>query len=142
MIMEKIYRTIDNKEFLTEREAYYHEKSLKENLDINTTQRIVFDLLERASFNGLDGQKVVEYLMKNKDSWIGVMPEVDGYALRDICGDMFNIDTVLVKCRDEETAKTFKEHLKRNCHPDEISIEVDEHGYGSKNKTVVRMWWD
>ena len=140
--MKKIYRTKDNKEFESEQEAVYHERSLQKNTEVNTTQMMIFDLIKRASFNGFDGEHTVNYLIKNKDKWIGVMPEVEDYALRDISEDSFHIDTLLVKCKDEETAKAFVPLLKKNCSPDEISIEVDTQDYGLKSKRIIRMWWD
>jgi len=140
--MKTIYRTKDNKEFETEQEAVYHEKSLQKNTEVNTTQMMIFDLIKRASFNGFDGEHTVNYLIKNKDKWIGVMPEIEDYALRDISNDSFHIDTLLVKCKDEETAKEFNHLLKRNCSPDEISLEVDTQDYNGKSKRIIRMWWD
>jgi len=140
--MKKIYRTKDNKEFETEQEAIYHERSLQENTEVNTTQMMVFDLIKRASFNGFDGEHTVNYLIKNKDKWVGVMPEIEDYALRDISDDIFHIDTILVKCRDEETAKEFKLLLRKNCSPDEISLEQDGQDYNGKSKRIIRMWWD
>jgi hypothetical protein len=140
--MEKIYRTKDGVEFESESDAIYHEKSLQKNTEINATQMLVFDLIKRASFNGFDGEHTVNYLTKNKDKWVGVMPEVEDYALRDIDDDSFHIDTVLVKCKNEETAKEFKDLLKRNLSPDEISLEVDTQDYNGKAKRIIRMWWD
>ena len=140
--MEIIYRTKDNKEFNIEREAVYHERSLQRETDVNTTQMMVFDLIKRSSFNGFDGEHTVNYLIKNKDKWVGVMPEVEDYALRDIEGDHFHIDTLLVKCKDEGIAKEFKVLLKKNCSPDEISIEQDSQDYNGKSKRIIRMWWD
>lgn len=140
--MKTIYRTKDNKEFDTEQEAVYHEKSLQKEVEINTTQMLVFDLIKRASFNGFDGEHTVNYLIKNKDKWVGVMPEVEDYALRDIDDDFFHIDTLLIKCKDEENAKEFLKLLKKNCSPNEISIEQDTQDYNGKAKRIIRMWWD
>lgn len=140
--MKTIYRTKDNKEFDTEQEAVYHEKSLQKKIEINTTQMLVFDLIKRASFNGFDGEHTVNYLIKNKDKWIGVMPEVEDYALRDIDNDSFHIDTLLIKCKDEESAKEFLKLLKKNCSPEEISVEQDTQDYQKKAKRIIRMWWD
>ena len=92
--------------------------------------------------NGFDGEHCVNYLIKNKDKWVGVMPEVQYYALRDISGNSFHIDTIQIKCKDEETAKTFFPLLKRNLTPDEISLEVDEGDYSNKSKRIINLWWD
>lgn len=140
--MEKIYKTKDGKEFQTERDAVYHEKSLQKKTEINTTQSLVFDLIKRASFNGFDGEHTVNYLTKNKDKWVGVMPKVEDYALRDIDSDSFHIDTLLIKCDNSEKASEFMPLLKRNCSPDEISLEVDNQDYNGKSKRIIRMWWD
>jgi hypothetical protein len=140
--MKTIYRTKDNKEFDTEQEAVYHEKSLQKSVEVNTTQMMIFDLIKRASFNGFDGEHTVNYLIKNKDKWIGVMPEIEYYALRDIDDDMFHIDTLLIKCKDVATANKFLPLLKRNCSPDEIDTEEDKADYNGKTKRIIRMWWD
>lgn len=140
--MKVIYRTKDNKEFETEQEAVYHEKSLQKEIEVNTTQMLVFDLIKRASFNGFDGEHTVAYLIKNKDKWVGVMPEIEDYALRDISNNSFHIDTLLVKCKDEGVAKEFSKLLKKNCSPDAINVEEDRHDYRGKAKRIIRMWWD
>jgi hypothetical protein len=140
--MKIIYKTKDNKEFETEQEAVYHEKSLEKNTSVNTTQMMVFDLIKRASFNGFDGEHTVNYLIKNKDKWIGVMPEIEDYALRDIDDDSFHIDTILIKCETPEIAKEFLPLLKRNVSPDEISVEEDSQDYNRKSKRIIRLWWD
>lgn len=140
--MELIYRTKDNQVFDNERDAIYHEKTLEKNADVNVTQMLVFDLIKRASFNGFDGEKAVSYLVKNKDKWIGVMPEVEYYALRDIDDDSFNIDTLLVRCLDEDTARLFMPLLKINLSPDEINVEEFKGDYGVKTKNIIRLWWD
>ena len=140
--MKIIYRTKDNKEFDTEKEAVYHERSLQRNTEVNTTQMIVFDLIKRASFNGFDGEHTVNYLIKNKNKWIGVMPEIEDYALRDIDDDIVHIDTLLVKCESIEVAKEFLPLLKRNLSPDEIDLIEDTQDYNGKSKRIIRMWWD
>ena len=140
--MKTIYRTKDNKEFETEREAVYHEKSLERKSDVNTTQSLIFDLIKRASFNGFDGEHTVNYLIKNKDKWIGVMPEVEDYALRDIADDSFHIDTLLIKCENQSIAREFMPLLKRNLNPDECSLIEDTQDYREKSKRIIRLWWD
>lgn len=140
--MKTIYRTKDNKEFETEQEAVYHEKSLQKEVEVNTTQMLVFDLIKRASFNGFDGEHTVNYLIKNKGKWVGVMPEVGDYALRDISADCFHIDTLLIKCKNAESAKEFLPLLKRNLNPDELSTEEDTQDYQGKEKRIIRLWWD
>src|SRR5690606_16132735 len=119
-----------------------HEKELQRNTEINTTQMLVFDLIKRASFNGFDGEHAVNYLIKNKDKWIGIMPQVQDYALRDISSDSFHIDTLLIKCKDEQTAKDFMTLLKRNLNPDECSLEIDTQDYSGKSKRIISLWWD
>lgn len=140
--MKIIYKTKDDKEFEKEQDAVYHEKSLQKTKEVNTTQMMVFDLIKRASFNGFDGEHTVNYLIKNKDKWIGVMPVVKDYALRDIVGDSFHIDTLQVKCKDTETAQEFIKLLKKNCSPDEIGLEEDTQDYNGKSKRIIRLWWD
>lgn len=140
--MKKIFRTKDGKEFEKEQDAVYHEKSLQRDVEVNTTQMLVFDLIKRASFNSFDGEHSVNYLIKNKEKWIGVMPEVEDYALRDIADDSFHIDTLLVKCKDAETAKEFSALLKRNLNPDECILEEDTQNYDGKTKRIIRLWWD
>ena len=130
--MKVIYKTKDNKEFDNELDAIRHERDITRKTEINTTQELVFELLKRASFNGFDGEHTVSYLIKNKDKWDGVMPRIEYYALRDIEDDSFHIDTVEVKCIDDETAEVFAPMLSRNLHPQDCSIDGN----------IIRMWWD
>lgn len=136
--MNIIYKTKDNKEFDNELDATRHERFLRQKVEINTTQMIVFDLIKRASMNALDGEHIVDYLIKNKDKWVGVMPIVEHYALRDIDDDIFHIDEIRIRCHNEESAKKFIPLLKRNLHPDEISIEDKSREFNS----TIRLWWD
>lgn len=137
--MNIVYKTKDGKEFNKEMDALNHEMSLNKNNDINATQLLVFELIKKMSFNGLDGEHVVNYLTKNKDKWTGVIFSIDSCALRDIEDDFFNADTILVYCNDNETAKSFISLLKRNLVPDEIGIEDLDFNL---KKCVIRMWWD
>lgn len=140
--MKVIYRTKDDKEFDTEQEAVYHEKSLQKETEVNTAQMLVFDLVKMASFNGFDGEHCVKYLIKNKEKWAGVMPEWEDYALRDIDDNTFHMDTLLIKCKDEKSASEFLPLLKKNLNPDEASLEEDRHDYREKSKRIIRLWWD
>jgi len=140
--MKTIYRTKDGEEFEKELDALYHEKSLEKKSTVNPTQMLVFDLIKRSSFNGFDGEKTVNYLVKNKENWVGVMPKVEDYALRDIDGDSFHIDTIQILCKDEESARNLLPKMKKALNADEAGLEADRHDYQNKAQRIIWLWWD
>lgn len=141
--MKIIFKTKDGKEFDNEFEAEYHENDLEKNKTINLTQSLILDVIKQGSFNGFNAEETVAFLIKNKKYWVGVMPEFQYYALRDIDDNCLNFDTVLIKCKDEESAKTFYKIIKKEISPESVSIEIDEGDYGTKKqKRIIRLWWD
>lgn len=141
--MKKIFRTKDGKEFETESDAINHESSLEKDTTINTMQELMFKIIERASFNGFDGQKTVKFLRRNKSLWRGVtMGNDDYYTLRDIEDDIWNADTLKILCvagKEQE----LKKKVKASLSPDEISIEsLNDDAFGGRESKVIRAWWD
>lgn len=142
--MKTVYKTDDGKEFDLERDALYHEQSLRKNDEINGTQELMFQLIERASFNGFDGEKTVKFLRKNRSLWDGVtMGNDDYYTLRDIEDDSWHADTLKILAR-EGCAEELKKKVKQSLSPDEISIEPlsSSRSADSEGKKVIRAWWD
>ena len=76
---------------------------------INKTQKLVFELMKKATFNEFDGKKVVKDLIENRDLWRAVVMDREGYSpynesllvidlikLRDLEADVYNVDTVFI----------------------------------------------
>lgn len=77
---------------------------------MNIIQALQFELMRKASFNGFDGNTVVDSLIVNADLWTGVVMDradyyygqreeghdepVDLIKLRDIGAGYWNVDTV------------------------------------------------
>jgi len=139
-----IYKTKDGKEFESEMEAIRHEKTLEKKVEVNVTQELMFNLIERASFNGFDGEKAVKFLKKNKELWKGATMGNDYYyTLRDIEDDMWHADTLKVLCETEENAEILKKKIKTSLSPDEISLEpLSNSSMDRGQKLVIRAWWD
>lgn len=127
-----------------------------------TIQDIQFELMERASFNGFDGEKVVRSLKKHKDLWEGVVMDrasycfhmsdddhakIDLIKLRDISSDEWNVDTLFILPQEGKEEELIK--VARRWGADEVDfLGESESGrllgiggaYGKK--TILRVWWD
>lgn len=132
--MKVIFRTKDNKEFEDRQEAIYHEWRLIEDgfkrVGISAEQSILLEVIKLCNFNGFDGTRIVEFLYKNKERWVSVIPNLDEYTLRDLPGQCMFFDTITIKPVGE--GKEFLKLIKEQIYPDEASIE----------NGLIELWWD
>ena len=124
--------------------------------EINETQKLVLELIKRASFNNFNGRAVVDDLIKNKHLWRAVVMDREGYdcidliKLRDLPDDFWNVDTLFIlpeKGKEDDLLL-----LSTNWKADEVKwiggkkacdmlgIWTDE--LEENDKLILSLWWD
>lgn len=112
-----------------------------------TIQDIQLDLIERASFNQFDGERVKRDLIENKDLWKGViMGRFDSFQLiplRDIADDIWNVDTLMILPQAGKENE-LQELVAGWCADDVELLGGSEIFlmYGGLKSKVLRVWWD
>jgi len=124
-----------------------------------TPQEIQLELIRRARWNDLDGERVVAYLLTHCDLWQaalidrlslsrpGRLPASGLIKLRDLPSGYWNADTLYVLTRDAgcaaELAKIGEEEWggMAQVHTDQETID-DALGIGRSTQAVVSIWWD
>ena len=138
------YITDDKKEFDTFDDAMYHEKHLIKKSK-NTAQELMFELMKIASFNGFDGEYVVNKLKERTDLWDGAVMDSNGeyYTIRDIPQGFWHVD--ILRITPKPNKKIELEKWVRN------EIGGDEIGWKNVNKDwqgkplepeQLEIWWD
>jgi hypothetical protein len=114
---------------------------------INKIQELNLHLIEQASFNGFDGEKVGADLRKYQDLWEGViMGRFDNYvelvSLRDIADGYWNVDTIVIIPKKGKEAEL--EILAKTWNADEVGYDESYRSKlgGGKDSRVLRVWWD
>jgi hypothetical protein len=134
------------------------------NLADATVQEIQLELMRRASFNEFDGPKVAESLERHREKWIAAWmtrfgvhreehpdwyPAMSLIPLRDLRGNRWNVDTLIVLTEDVERARQLAAvaeaedwraddvHVEE--HEDEISMAL---GVFPCRKWILSVWWD
>ena len=123
---------------------------------INEIQKLQFELMRKATFNGFDGNVVVDSLEDklHQELWEGVIMDREGYGhidlikLRDIQNGFWNIDTLFILCKKGKE-KEVELLALRNWNADEVEVLSLEDtqklmGIGSREdkRRIVRCWWD
>ena len=128
-----------------------------------TIQDLIFEIMERSSYNEFNGKAVVKDLQSHKDLWKGVVMDreygsfdpvdrdgfkhgIDLIKLRDICDNIYNVDTlfILPSGKDDEALRK----LALGWDADEVDwVGNGDHyslGIGGKNSDIkiLRIWWD
>jgi hypothetical protein len=115
--------------------------------EINKTQKLMFKIMKRASFNEFDGKQVVADLIEHKDLWTGCMfIRDDLITLRDISDDHWNADTLYILTTGINDEKLERIALE-DWGADEVSyLDKKEAEYSlgmfSCPHKVLRIWWD
>jgi hypothetical protein len=98
-------------------------------------QEIHLELIRRATFNHLNGPKVVEDLEKHRDLWQAALidrPSGVDIKLRDLPENHWNVDTLFILSSGKDDDKL--ELLAKSWRPDEVNwIE---------GKRILSVWWD
>ncbi|MEV6277675.1 hypothetical protein [Nocardia sp. NPDC051832] len=129
-----------------------------------TVQEIQLELIRRSSFNNFDGELVAGSLERHRDLWLAVYIDRFGLAheehrdwfasgslikLRDLRGDLWNVDTLVVLTEDLDKAKELARVAETDkWQADEVAVQdnVEELsfalGCGHTRHRVLSVWWD
>jgi hypothetical protein len=142
-MIKTFYKTEDGKEFDDIREAQVHEyhQIIKKN---DTPQELMFELMKLGSFNGFNGERVVEKLKERRDLWKACLMDSGGdyYTIRDL-PTIWHVDTLLIRPVEGKEDELLK-WAKKNLYPDEIDwkkLQVDYRGEPIEPKQL-QLWWD
>lgn len=129
-----------------------------------SVQDIQLELIRRASFNEFDGPKVAESLLRHRDKWkaawmtrIGLphddhrdwYPAMSLIPLRDLAGNHWNVDTLVILTADIERARELAEVAKsEDWQADDVHVEEHEEEISSAlgcypaRSWILSLWWD
>lgn len=129
-----------------------------------TIQQIHLELIRRVRFNECDGRKIAASLERHRDRWLAAMmtrfgvhreehpdwiPPMSLIALRDLRGNGWNVDTLLVLTRTVEDALALQEIAKtEDWDADELLVQDDpeELGFALGHLPcpyrMLTAWWD
>ena len=111
---------------------------------ITETQRAYLTLIREASFNEMDGVRIVRDMEDNTDLWEKVRPlhsydSSEGeFKIRELVQDHIYIDTLLILPASKETGEALY-NIVNKWKADEISWEKTEE---SKERKFLRVWFD
>jgi hypothetical protein len=111
-----------------------------------TPQELQLALMRHASFNELDGNRVVRDLERRPELWAAaLMSRDDLVSLRDLPDGEWNVDTLYVLSSGEDDAAL--EQLARAWNADEVSWLGEEDaarllGESPPEHRVLVVWWD
>ena len=108
---------------------------MTEELNTASLQDIQLELIRRASFNHLNGPKVVADLEKHRDLWRSALidrPSGVAIKLRDLPENAWNVDTLFILSSGKDDKKL--ELRAKSWRPDEVNWIEDQR--------ILRVWWD
>jgi hypothetical protein len=123
---------------------------------VSKVQALHLDLLRRTSYNSLDGERVADSLLANRELWHSAVMANSaglGITLRDMAADDTQVDTLYILC-DVGLASTELVRLAFAAWgADEVELqhEVDHEArlYSANvndclggNRVVLAVWWD
>ncbi len=125
-----------------------------------TPQEIQLELLRRARWNELDGERIVASLLAHRDLWQAVLLDRLGFSrparlpasglikLRDLPLGYWNADTLYILAPDAASAHEIAKLAEDEewcgmvqVHTDQNTID-DALGTGRSTEAVVSIWWD
>ena len=115
---------------------------------ITEAQEIQLNIIEKASFNDMDGYKIVKDLRDNQQCWQAAMifrDEAKLITLRDLDRNYLNLDTIYISVALDFTVGEVAS-LAKNWLYDEMvwldkSVAMTEMGSGNP-PSVLKLWWD
>jgi hypothetical protein len=128
-----------------------------------TVQEIQLELLRRSSFNALDGERVVDSLLRNRDLWISFLldrPGLANYAkpsrllmmglikLRDLPDNLWNADMLFVLTPTHAQAQELARIAEEEDWAGEVCVYKDQDeidnalGTGRDEYGLMSVWWD
>lgn len=126
-----------------------------------TVQDIQLELIRRHRFNMFDGQKVYNFLMAHRHLWLGAVMDRFGYMtkddtgiiwglikLRDLPGNIWNVDTLMVMTPSAETARELARLIdEADLGGEEAVVHSNDKACAALgsypcNRGLVSVWWD
>lgn len=128
-----------------------------------TVQDIQLELLRRAQWNALDGERVVASLLQHRDLWIAALLDRPGVAdysqprrllmmglikLRDLPENFWNADTLYLLTETSDQAAQLARIIELEDWGGEVNVHNDRKeidravGSGGENYGLVSVWWD
>ena len=127
-----------------------------------TPQEIQLELIRRSQYNALDGERVVDALLRHRGRWraawmtrLGVsmepgeLPAMSMIPLRDLPGGYWNVDTLFLLCptpADAEAMAAVAEQEGWGCEPGQVYDQKEsDNALGTgrgKDGVIVSFWWD
>ena len=128
-----------------------------------TVQEIQLELLRRSSFNALDGERVVDSLLRNRDLWISFLldrPGLANYAepsrllmmglikLRDLPDNLWNADMLFVLTPTHAQAQELARIAEEEDWAGEVCVYKDQDeidnalGTGRDEYGLMSVRWD
>jgi hypothetical protein len=128
-----------------------------------TVQDIQLELLRRAKWNALDGQRVIRSLLEHRELWLAVLldrPGVANYAkptlllmgglikLRDLPDNFWNADTLFILTQTHVHARRLAQIIEEEDWGGEVRVvenqeEIDSAlGTGRDDYGLLSVWWD
>ncbi len=128
-----------------------------------TVQDIQLELLRRAKWNALDGERVVDSLLQHRDLWIAALldrPGVPNYSepshllmmglikLRDLPDNFWKADTLYLLTETSDQAARLASIIELedwggevHLHDDRVAIDRAL-GTGRDDYGLISIWWD
>jgi hypothetical protein len=118
---------------------------------INEVQEHLLWLMEHASFNAYDGERVVTDLREHLDLWeAALMDRIDHLPLlklRDVPDDYWNVETLCILTTKDRVDDLLR--IVDTWGADEVSIFVDANEVWNKlggilfpDAAIIEAWWD
>jgi hypothetical protein len=127
-----------------------------------TVQDIQLELIRRHNYNAFNGQRVYDFLMKHRDLWLGVIMDRLGFVssrndsganwglikLRDLPGNSWNVDTLIVMTETVEMAEQLAQLIdEADLGGEKAEVEKPEKtgmalGISPCSQGLVSVWWD
>ncbi len=128
-----------------------------------TVQEIQLELLSRAQWNALDGERVVRSLLDHREFWLAALldrPGVPNYAkstlllmsglikLRDLPDNFWNADTLFILTPTHDHARRLARIIEEEDWGGEVRVienqeEIDRAlGTGRDEYGLLSVWWD
>ena len=125
-----------------------------------TVQEIQLELLRRTNYNALDGSWVASRLQAHRHLWEAVLfdsfcisnpgklPFGGLIKLRDLPGNIWNVDTLYILTPDSRSAHQLAEIVEAEEWGDMVTVHYDlrdvEGALGGTGKeyAIVSIWWD
>jgi len=127
-------------------------------------QQIQLELIRRRRFNEFDGPKVAESLLRHRELWLAAymdrfgvpheehpdwFPAFSLIKLRDLPGDQWNVDTLVVLTESVDRARELAEIARSDdWHANELVVQEDREeiemalGVAPCEFGVLSAWWD